>query len=170
MSKRPPLLPTEALRRVLRTSRVDGTSMMLIAGVLALAAAASHDLAGTTVGLLVAGAGAVELHGSTLVGHAQPRGMRWLVASQLYLMLVIFGYVFFQSHHGGFDIINSHLSDDLIQQVATQQGISATQVRRELATELYFLIVLGTVLYQGGMTFYYLRRRPAVEAALQVGD
>jgi len=54
--KAPPLLPEETLLRVLRVARLDGLSVLVIAGVFALISALAGDGVGAVVGLLVAGA------------------------------------------------------------------------------------------------------------------
>src|SRR5271165_2118927 len=89
----PPKLVSEILRRVLRVARFDGMSVLVLAGFFALVSAASGDVSGAAFGLLIAAAGAVELHGMGLLRAADRRGMSWLVGSQLYLMSVVLGYV-----------------------------------------------------------------------------
>ena len=90
---RPPLLPAHALRRVTHIARLDGLGVLTVAGLFALASALLHDEVGTAIGLVVAGAGAIELHGVALLRHGTERGMRWLVGSQLMLLIVVLGYV-----------------------------------------------------------------------------
>ncbi|MGH7996362.1 MAG: hypothetical protein ACREFX_08430 [Opitutaceae bacterium] len=167
MSRLPPLLPSEALRRVLRMARMDGTCVLLIAGLFALAAAAGHDRLGTVVGLLVAGAGALELHGAGLVRSAQTRGMGWLILSQIYLMVVILGYVAFQMRH--VDAFASLFPADLLHQYAAQTGVTVKALRKTLSSQFALIVAVVTVLYQGGMSVYYFRRRSAVHAALRDG-
>ena len=87
--KAPPLLPEETLIRVLRVARLDGLSVLVISGVFALVSALAGDGLGAVVGLLVAGAGAVELHGATLLEHGEPRGIDWLTGSQGFLLATI---------------------------------------------------------------------------------
>jgi len=62
------------LRRVLRVAHFDGTCVLTVAGALALASAAYHDFTGTGIGLLVAGAGAIELHGAAMMRHGEIAG------------------------------------------------------------------------------------------------
>jgi hypothetical protein len=88
----PPLLPEETLIRVYRLARRDGLSVLMIAGAFALLTAAMGDRTGTAIGLLVSAAGAVELHGAHLLREGETRAMRWLIASQFYLMAVILAY------------------------------------------------------------------------------
>jgi hypothetical protein len=166
MSRKPPLLPEEALHRVLRAARLDGTGVLVIAGAFALASAAVKDTTGAAVGLLVAGAGAVELHGAALVRHGSERGMRWLVASQLFLMAIIFGYIGYRLRHADVSPMLPLLTDDQRQAIAAA-GFTVDQFLRMVYVGTYAAVGVGTLLYQGGMCLYYLRRRPAVAAALR---
>jgi hypothetical protein len=167
----PPKLVSEILRQVLRLARFDGMSVLVLAGFFALVSAASGDVSGAAFGLLIAAAGAIELHGMGLLRAVDRRGMSWLVASQLYLLSVILGYV-------GYRLANPD-SDPLIKLVKSavnsdtadlrQAGLDPTQVMADFPAELrllYFAVAAVTVLYQGGMALYYLMRRSAVEAAL----
>ena len=56
---KPPLLPSETFRRVLRVARFDGLSVLGVSGAFALISAASQDVSGAMIGLLVAAAGAI---------------------------------------------------------------------------------------------------------------
>ena len=87
-----PPLPKDTVRRVVRVARFDGWSVLGVAGVLALAAATMGDYVGAIVGLIVAGAGAGELHGASLLSHGEVRGLKWLIGSQLFLMAAIVSY------------------------------------------------------------------------------
>jgi hypothetical protein len=106
-----------------------------------------------------------------LLRAADHRGMTWLISSQLYLMTVVLGYV-------GYRLANPE-SDPIIKLVKTavaSDGVDLQQAGMDPATfmaqfpaelRLLYLAVAGlTVVYQGGMAIYYLRRRTAVVAAL----
>ena len=51
MARKPPLLPAETLRRVVRTAKFDGTGILVISGAFALASASVHDVTGAEVAL-----------------------------------------------------------------------------------------------------------------------
>jgi hypothetical protein len=163
---RPPLLPAFALRRVMHIARLDGLGVLTIAGLFALASALLHDETGTVIGLAVAGAGAIELHGVTLLRHGAERGMLWLVGSQLLLLAVVLGYVGLRLSHVDITTLKPLLSDAQ-QQVIVQSGLSVDAFLRLIYKGTYLLVGLLTVLYQGGLTIYYQRRRTAVAAALR---
>jgi hypothetical protein len=165
-SMKPPLLPSEVLRRLLRVARFDGVSVLGVAGAFALISAASRDVSGAVIGLLVAAAGAIELHGVTMLRVGRPGGMRWLVASQLYLMATMLGYVALRIASPDIASIKPIVTSELAEQIQAA-GMSVDQFLLEFLRLVYFVVAAATVLYQGGMTLYYLRRRAAVEIALQ---
>jgi hypothetical protein len=190
-SPKPPLLPVEIVRRMLRVARFDGTSILVIAGTFALGSASLHDTEGTGISLMVAGAGAIELHGVGLLRHGEERGLRWLVSSQIYLMMAMLGYVAFSLRHVDIDAIRqliSHLLELLRQflgpqdsetvipqflansrQAIAQAGLTVDDFLRQMYVLIYTVVGVLTVLYQGTMAIYYARRQTAVAAAL-AGD
>jgi hypothetical protein len=166
---KPPILPSEILRRVMRLARFDGMSVLIVAGGFALLSAASRDVSGAVIGLLIAAAGAIELHGVGLLKVGQ-NGMRWLVSSQLYLMATILAYVAFRILRPDVAWMLPYVTGEAaepILQAAQQEGMTVEQLLVGAMSMFYLLVAAITLLYQGGMTIYYLRRRRAVEAALQ---
>ena len=165
MAKAPPLLPPEVFRRVLRVSQVDGTGLLAFAGAFALLSAWLHDVTGTVAGLLIAGAGAMELHGTGLIRGGRERGMSWLIASQGYLMAVVFGYVGWQLTHVDISILRPVMTEDWRKQ------LDSLNVTEDAFLTLLYFTVYGcfaavTALYQGWMMIYYARRRARVAAAI----
>lgn len=158
MRNTPPLLPIEAYRRVLRLARANGTSVLFGGGLFALLLASGGDRVGTLVSLLVAGSGAMELHGANLLARAGSGGIRWLFASQAFLMIVMVGYIAFAMRHLGASTIADAVP------TAELQALNLT--KNQLCAMFYFTCALATVLYQGGMMIYYAVRRRAVLAAL----
>jgi hypothetical protein len=166
---KPPLLPSEALKRVVRLARFDGMSLLVVSGAFALISAASRDVGGAAIGLLIAGAGAVELHGVGLLtaGH---NGMRWLISSQLCLMAMILIYAGIRIARPDVSWIMPYVKGEAAEpiiQAAQQSGMTVEQLLIEGMSTLYVMVAAITVIYQGGMAVYYVRRRVAVEIALQ---
>jgi len=167
--KAPPLLPEETLRRVARIARFDGISVTAIAGVFALLSAAGHDVSGAVVGVIVAGAGAVELHGVTLLHAGEPRAMRWLIGSQFYLLAAILGYVAWRLGSPDplmIDAMRKALTSDQ-RQVLKENGVTEAEFLQMMMRLVYFSVGLATMIYQGSMATYYVRRRAAVLRALE---
>jgi hypothetical protein len=165
MSKLPPFLPEETLNRVLRIARLDGMSVLVIAGVFALMSALAGDHLGAIVGLLVAGAGAVELHGATLLHHGEPRGMSWLVGSQLFLLATIVGYCALRLVHPAFEPLHAAITPEMKTSLETA-GWTEDEFVGLVYQATYAAVGTVTCAYQGGMAIFYWRRREAVKQAL----
>lgn len=163
--KAPPFLPQEVLARVLRLARFDGLSVVAVAGSLALVAAIVGDRVGAVVGLLVAGAGAIELHGDSLLAHGDKRGIDWLVRSQLVLLTAILGYCALRLTHPDLTPLRRAVTDDMKEQL-DMIGWSVDQFLQLVYRLTYVCVAFVTTLYQGGMAIYYWRQRRAVHEAL----
>lgn len=166
MRKQPPLLPLETLRRVIRVARVNGTSVLVIASLVALASAAGQDRFDTFVGLAIAASGAFEVHGTVLLGGGARRGLRWLILSQFLLLFIMLGYVWYRMAHVDVSLIAQLVPDSQLRQVAVQYGLSVANLKLELYLGMYFMIAVGTIVYQGAMIAYYGLRTRAIQAAL----
>jgi hypothetical protein len=164
-----PPLPSEVLRRLLRVAKFDGMSVLGVAGAFALVSAASRDVSGAVIGLLVAAAGAIELHGVGLLRGGRASGLRWLVSSQLYLMAVMLVYVGMRFGNPDIGAIRPIVNADLESQIKLA-GMTVDDFLLEFLRLVYVGVGAATILYQGGMTVYYLRRRAAVEAAVEGGE
>jgi hypothetical protein len=165
---KPPPLPSEVLDRVLRVARVDGTSILGISGAFALLSAAAHDAGGALVGLAVAAAGALELHGAALLRAARVDGLRWLVSSHLYLMTLILGYVAFRLSHLDITELREQVTPDVSAQIQ-QLNMTVDQFLYLMLRCTFIAVGAATLLYQPAMMVYYLRRRDAVFAAVEEG-
>lgn len=165
----PPPLPHEVLARVWRLASVDGRMLLVIAAVFALFAAAVRDPTGTIAGVLAAGAGALELHGANRLQLSDPRGVRWLVASQLALLGVVLGYI-----TARLLLLEPALVAELITPEFAAQFAAAGISREEIpgfvlkvARYGYGALAVGSLAYQGGMAWYFFRRRHVIRQALE---
>jgi len=163
--KPPPFLPEETLARVLRVSYFDGLSVLLVAVFFAALAATGGDFSGMVVGLAIAAAGAIELHGAFLLRAGDSRGMKWVLASQPYLALTILGYCLVRLTNYDPTLMRAAMTSDLRAQIAAS-GISEEHFLRLAYSLVYGVFAIVTIGYQGGMSIYYLRRRAAVASAL----
>ena len=169
----PPLLVHDTLLRVLRVARFDGLSVLMVAGLFALLAAGAGDVRGALIGITVALAGALELHGTAMLQHGDARGISWLVGSQTFLLLTLLSYCAWQLTHLELEPLRlafqSSLRIPLMKQLwaANQElGVTEETFLRQIHTTTYVCLAMATLIYQGGMTVYYLRRREAVMRAL----
>ena len=163
----PPLLPDEVLMRVYRLARRDGTSVLIIASVFSLFAAIAGDIAGAMIGLSVAGAGALELQGCHLLREGEPRGVRWLITSQLALMTVILMYCILRLMNFQPELIEQAISPQM-RDIFTEAGYT-TEMIKSLVQKIYYLtyslVGIITIIYQGMMARYYHQRTEAITQA-----
>ncbi len=166
---KPPLLPIEILGRVTRLASADGRLVLWLSGCFALLSATGHDVVGAAAGCAAAGAGAVEVHGATLIRQGAARGLDWVIRGQLLLLASILIYSALRLLSFDPGLITSHITPD-IQQKISQLGLTHEQfiaATRTLYMVIYAVVGFVSLIYQGGMIRYYVNRRSAVEQALQ---
>lgn len=163
--QQPPLLPEETLARVLRLAKLDGTSVLVLGAVFAVMAASGGDARFAIIGLLAAGAGAIELHGAALLRQGEPRGTQWLIASQPLLLVVIYAYCVLRLTHFEMPPIPDRFHDAL-ELSAQQLGLTIEGYFRMVNRLTAQVVAVVATIYQGWMMVYYLRRRRAVARAL----
>ncbi|MEY4940081.1 MAG: hypothetical protein RIQ93_1816, partial [Verrucomicrobiota bacterium] len=139
--------------------------MLIVAGLFALLAAMTGDFVGAITGLLVAGAGALELHGAALLNVGRLRGMNWLIGSQLFLLLTILCYCALRLFHLEIPPVPSEM-EAMIEMSASQLGMSPGEYLQNLYRFVLFVVALLSIAYQGGMILYYMKRRAGVASAL----
>lgn len=162
---------------MLRVARFDGLSVLLVAGGCALVSAGAGNVQGALIGVTVALAGALELHGVSLLQHGDARGIDWLVGSQIFLLVTLLGYCGWQLTHVELEPLrvafHSSLRMPLMQQLwaANQElGMTEDTFLRQMNTMTYACLAVATLIYQTGMAVYYLRRREPVTRALGAND
>ena len=163
--QQPPLLPEETLLRVLRLARFDGMGVMMLGGLFALFAATARDFPFAAIGLLASGAGAIELHGTGLLRQGDPRGMRWLIVSQPYLLLVILCYCALRLWLLELPPVPESFKNRFAMS-ARQWGMTVEEYQQALNRITVVAVAIAAVGFQGGMMIYYLRRRAPVYRAL----
>lgn len=172
--QQPPLLPEIVLARVHTMARRNGLSILIVASAGAVLQAAGHDLVGAVAALLAAGAGAMEIHGASLLRQGAKEAVAWMIRAELFLLGVILLYCYLR-------LVNPHLDEmraafraslelpmmrsrwDELQQLGFTEDMYLHLVNRLTCIAL----TLASLLYQGGMVFYYSRRRRPIETALE---
>ena len=171
---RPPPLPAETFARVLQLASFDGRILVALAGTFSFFAALDHNGIGTVCGVMAAGMGVFELHGTNRLRQGFIDGLNWIIASQIGLMLTIFAYVGWRIAEFDVNTFMNTLPPDVMAQMEAQiraQGLPLSELPRALSivnVMLYSLPALIALLYQGGRALYYHRRRGACEALLDV--
>jgi hypothetical protein len=160
--------PDEVLRRVLRLSSVNGMSVAIFAGLCALASLVFGDWLGAGVGLLVSYGGFTEVRGRNKLRKRDADGMRLLVRAQWMVLGVI--WVYAASRIGSFDaMLALENQTPEMRQILTEAGIETAQLITLVKVFFYVfysVVMLVTLIYQGGLALYYKHRTPMVQAAL----
>ncbi len=158
----------KALKRVLAISRLNGWSVIVIAGLGVLIALALGDLSSVFIGLLVAAAGVMEVRGHRQLKRRDAEGMKLLVRSQLFLLAIILVYC--ASRLGSFDSETalSGLTPEM-ESLLKESGIQKSDILPMVRTaffSLYITVAATCLIYQGGLALFYRRKIPLVTAAL----
>ena len=166
-----PLTPPQlALKRVIGISRLNGWSVVIVAGLGALLALALGDWPSTGIGLLIAVFGGLEVHGNHLLRKRDPGGLQWLVRSQMLVLALILAYC--ASRLGSFDADTAlaNLTPDM-EAMLKEAGLTRADIvplvhRMYLA--IYISVALASLVYQGGLALYYRSKARLVTGALTV--
>ncbi|MBI3884172.1 MAG: hypothetical protein HY302_00325 [Opitutae bacterium] len=161
----PPLTPPRlALAKVLKISRRNGWSVAVFAGLCTFVSLAFGDLVGAGIGLLVVASGVMEIHGHRLLKRREAAGLVWLVRSQLFLLSVILVYAVSRLFSFDSGYVLSNLTPDL-EALLNESGISRAEIGPLVQTffrAFYGSVILVTLIYQGGMAFFYRRKSSLV--------
>jgi ABC-type uncharacterized transport system permease subunit len=161
---RTPLSPEESLNKVMKVSFWNGWSIVIIAGGATLISLVFWDKIGLLVGLLVTSGGAMELYGRHLVGGGDKGGMRWMMHAQLLLIGVICFYCVTRLMNFDSSEVVKLLPPDMKSSLM-QLGISMDSLvlmMKKMTRIVYGGVIVLTLIYQGGMYFFYRRKMLAI--------
>ncbi len=167
-SRAKPPSPEHALRKVRRFSRLNGWSVTIVAGLAMLVAMMLGDLVGQGVGLLATVCGLMEVHGQRRLSRRDAEGMRWLVRSQVFLLGVILVYAVSRLASFDADTAMGNLTPEMATALR-EAGMDPAELLplvRLTFYGFYSVVIVVTVLYQGGLALYYRSRGSLVAAAL----
>jgi hypothetical protein len=165
---KPPPLPSEVLAKVIRVGSIDGRLILWLSACFAIFAAAGHAGIPAIAGVAAAGAGAIELHGSTLLRQGFARGVDWLIRGQFVLLAVILFYSAYRIWSFDPQVLREQITPD-IQRLLEQFGLNEDQFieQSKVATLLIATATgFGSLIYQSLMVRYYASRRHMIEQAL----
>ena len=164
------ITPEQALEKVLKISRRNGGSVVVFAGLCTFLTVLLGDWTGVFVGSLVVASGIMELQGNRMLRRGEADGMRWLIRAQFFLLSVIFVYAVTRlvsySRELGMESFSPDMRDVLKQLDLKPDDI--LPLVRKIVWAFYGSVILATGLYQGGLAFFYNRRKAFVEQALAV--
>ena len=163
-----PTPPQKALKRVTGLSRVNGWSVVLVAGLGGLIALAMGDWLSLGLGALVGAFGWLEVKGSRMLRRRDPEGMKWLIRSQMLLLALILAYC--ASRLGSFDAESAmaNLTPDM-EAMLKEAGLNRADIVplvHQMFLTIYLSVALASILYQGGLALYYRSKTALVTAAL----
>lgn len=161
--------PEEVLRRVLKTSRLNGWSVAIFAGLCTLVSLALMDPIGIAVCLLVLVGGLLEVRGQRMLSRRDADGMRWLVRSQLVVLGVIWTYAVTRLMSFDEGLVREMVTPDMRASL-NELGVTMEDILplvRRFFYLLYGSVMAATLIYQGGLALYYRRRTAAVALALR---
>ncbi len=145
-------------RRVLFISAMNGWSMFLM-GILGLAIAIlSKSFSGLLVTVGVTISGWMEVTGRAKLKAKRADAGDWLTWSQLELMTVILIYAAYQLHTFDPAHVLTYLSPNMRQMLKDITALGTNDMQYVVKNAFYTLyrgLILGTLLYQGGMWLYY---------------
>jgi len=158
--------PDQRLQRVLHLARIDALSLVVVAAPAALIALCSGDRLGAMVGTGVTLCGVAEWHGRARLLQRRIDGIVWLCSAQLFCLLLILLYSWnltrlAQAEHL-LALLPSFTQDQLAELLPDPEAVSALLLALQRA--MAGALALAALLYQGGMTFYYLRSTSAARA------
>jgi len=165
----PPLLAEEVLLRVLRLARIDGLGVLWVATFFALSSAGIRDYMGAVAWLLIAGAGAIALHGAVLLRGMESRGLSWIVAGQLLFIAVVLIYCALRVAHYDPATLREALTPE-IKATLAQAKYNEEDFLLTVYRTSYALMAGATLVYKGGLAVYFHRRRTAVTSAMEVAQ
>jgi hypothetical protein len=126
-----------------------------------LVAVFGPDVLGLAIGAIVTGVGVAQLRAVPRLRHGDPAAPNAMARNELVLMVGIVGYCVIK-------LVLPSEGADLEAQLGDTSGLglSIGQLADSLNTTVYATFIAVTLIYQGGLALYFLRRRPMVERYL----
>lgn len=154
--KKPPPTPEAQLQRILRIAKLDGVSLVVIAGISILFSLG--DWFGMAVCVTIVGGGWMELSGRKQLLAGDATGIRRMVKAQLLVLAAIEILCVVNLKQG--------MSPEVREAIAGLDMPELEPAFRSAFTATYIAVALLTVVYQGGMARYYGKKAGVVRTAL----
>ena len=146
------------IRRVTNISRLNGWSILAVAGLSALVSLVLGHVFGVVIGCAVAVSGYFELRGHQRLVARKGGAVAWLVISQWYLMIVLWSYCVINLYH--FDSSNPWaMFSPRFKEFILAINPDAYLIESMLTVSYYatyISLILAVFIYQGGLSLYYL--------------
>jgi hypothetical protein len=165
--------PEPSLQRLLAIARVDGWSIVIVAALGGLLALGQQRWIECGAALLVGLAGNSELRGRRMLASRDARGLARLIRAQLFLLGIIWIYAWWRWAYFDATAFWTALPELAKSEVDRQLLMAGLEpaLDRPLLLEMMNLLTCAvlaavTLVYQGGLAFYYARQRARVRQAL----
>lgn len=165
---KPPPLPIEVFTRVLRVARFDGKTVVIIATTFAALAAMAHNAPPAIAGVIAAGWGLLELHGTQRLQNGDPGGLDNMILAQAGILLTVVSYATWMFFFFDVQAFLAEVPAELLAEQREQfvdAGMAEEDIPRVyqgIFSLTYALVAMVTLVFQGLMIRYYQRCRPAV--------
>jgi hypothetical protein len=116
------------------------------------------DVPGLAIGAVVTGVGVAQVSAAKRLRAADPAAPRAMARNELLLMAGIVAYALLK-----LTVLSE--ANDLSSEVGDTSalGVDFAELTRSINTTVYTSVIAVTLLYQGGLALYFLRRRPMLE-------
>ena len=157
-------------QRVIKVSGLNGWSILVVAGLFAVISLLMGDGLGAMVGVAVLVSPIMELKGRSLFKEGRPGSRQWYLRSQLWLLSVIFIYSISQLL--GFFYFSSGVADlppDVREALYAALSVNEATLNAlvgKIYLSVYLTIILVSLIYQGGLFFYYRRNVPTAKSGV----
>jgi len=149
------------LARAAAVARSNALGYAVFGGLTCLVALFGPDPLGLGIGAIVAGVGVAQLRAAPRLRRGDRLAPRALARNELVLLGGIAAYCAIKLALGGGGAeLQSQVGD------TSGLGIDIGELADSLNTTLYATLIAVTLIYQGGLALYFLRRRPMIERYL----
>lgn len=144
------------LRRAANIARANGTGYAVF-GVLTILLSLAGSITGLLLGGCLLAVGIAQRRTAPRLVAAAPDSPRILARNELLLLAAIIAYAVAQM-----TVVGANTSADL-EMLGESAGIDVADLIDAMARVVYGSVIAVSLLYQGGMALYFLRRSPLVE-------
>lgn len=148
------------LARAASLARGNGRSLLAFGLLSVILAVPSWDPAGVAIGAVLIVTGSIEVRTSPRLSRGDPSAPALLARNELALMAGIVLFCILKL------TVLRESGEDLAKQLggrARSLGIDVEALTSSLGTVTYAICIAVTLLYQGGLARYFLRRRPMID-------
>ena len=160
--------PEQIVNRILRLAAINGWCVTVAAGLGALVSLIMADVIAGITGAIVMLGGITELRGRRAILRGDATGVRKLFVAQLIVLAMVWTYAVTQLLTFDAATVIAGLPAEVHTMIA-DAAIDPAMFERMVTiahTAVYGVLLLATLIYQGGLALYYRHRAPLVASVL----